>query len=480
MRPSEYAGYDATGLAELVRRREITSLELALSAIDAIEKVNPRLNAVVEIFPDLIDRLRRQVPRTGVFAGVPILNKDLLADAGRKLEMGSELARGFVAPYTDCLPGRLKRQGAVVLGRTTTPEFGMATVTESRIAGITRNPWDLDRTPGGSSGGSCAMVAARAVPIATATDAGGSIRSPAAHCGLVGLKPSRGRISQMPFRADPLVGLSVSFVVTRSVRDCALALDVCQGREPGDPYGMEVTAGSFTHSMRTSMARLRVAFAEAPWSGDSVNPEMLHGLHKTIRVFEAHGHTVEQAMPRFDYSGFSSAILDVWCCNIVHSIDALAKNFGRQPSCDNIQSSILAYYRRGKKLTLDGLMNALGVIDNTNRIVGQFVLNYDLFVTPTCLSTAPRIGELNCDPAGEVDAERWDRSMNRIDAFMAVFNASGHPAISVPVHSTDQGLPAGIQIVARFAEEERLIQAALLLEEELPWKDRYPACSVRD
>ena len=480
MRISEYVTYDATGLADLVRTGETTAAELAELALTAVEKVNPGLNAVIEIFPDLIGKLRLQRPPTGLLAGVPILNKDLLAMAGTRLEMGSELARGYSASYTDALLSRLKSEGVTVLGRTTTPEFGMATVTESRLTGITRNPWDLDRTPGGSSGGSSAMVAARAVPMATASDAGGSIRSPAAHCGIVGLKPSRGRVSQMPFRVDPITGLSVNFVVTRSVRDCALALDVCQGRAPGDPYGIDAPPGAFVGCMTSQVAPLRIAYTTTTWSGDTAHVEMLEGLEKTRKVFERHKHVVEEARPEFDHKALAAAILNIWCANILHSVDALADSVGRRPGCNNLQSSVWAYYRRGQQLTVTELLNALTVIDDVNRRVGEFFQRYDLLITPTCLWPAPRIGELDCDPDDPVDVYHWDRLMNRIDGFMAVFNASGYPAISLPVHSTDTGLPVGVQIVAPFADEVQLLQAAALIENELPWKDRYPICSAKD
>lgn len=478
MRLSEYAAHDATGLAELVRRGETTPAELAELALAAVEKVNPQLNAVIEVFPEVTGKLRSEPPPPGLLAGVPILNKDLIADAGRRLEMGSELARGLAAPFTDALLARLKSAGVTVLGRTTTPEFGMATVTESRIAGVTRNPWDLDRTPGGSSGGSAAMVAARAVPLATASDAGGSIRSPAAHCGIVGLKPSRGRMSQMPVRGDPLMGLSVNFVLTRSVRDSALALDLCHGREAGDPYGIEAPPGTFAASLARPPKPLRVAVAASPWPGDDVDASMLEGLEKTWQVFERHSHVVEAARPEFDHQGFADAVLKIWCANIVNSVDALAESCGRKPGNSNLQSSVLAYYRRGQRLTVKELLHAIAVIDNVNRSIGQFFLDYDLLLTPTCLRPAPLIGELDCDPDGDVDVACWDRRMNRIDGFLAAFNASGNPAMSLPVHTTDAGLPVGVQAVAPFAGEVLLLQAAALIEQELPWKDRYPACSA--
>ena len=441
MRLSEYAAHDATGLAELVRRGETTPAELAELALAAVEKVNPQLNAVIEIFPEVIGKLRSQPPPTGLLAGVPILNKDLLADAGRRLEMGSELARGLAAPFTDALLARLKCGGVTVLG----------TDHDARVRHGDRDSKAASPASRGTRGTWAARQAAPAAgrlrwsprapcpwrPRAMRADRSGA---PLRIVASSGLKPSRGRISQMPVRGDPLMGLSVNFVLTRSVRDSALALDLCHGREAGDPYGIESPARRLCRqAWRGRWRRFASPSLQRPGRAMPSIASVLEGLEKTSLVFERHNHVVEAARPEFDHEGFADAILKIWCANIVHSVDALAEAVGRRPGRGNLQSSVLAYYRRGQRLTVKELLNALAVIDDVNRSIGQFFQAYDLLLTPTCLRPAPRIGELDCDPRGDVDVARWDRLMNRIDGFMAAFNASGNPAVSLPVHTTRCG-----------------------------------------
>lgn len=475
---SDYSSKDATELAALVKRGDVTAKELAQTALKAIAAVNGDLNAVIETFPDRLDHLSSENHPQGALRGVPMLNKDLESEANVTFEMGCEMLRGNIAPDDSVMVAGLRAAGLNNLGRTTCPEFGLASITESVIAGVTRNPWDISRTPGGSSGGSCAMVAAGAVPIATASDGGGSIRSPAAHCGLVGLKPTRNRISPGLYPPDPVAGLAVSFVVTRSVRDSALALDLTHGWKPGDAYGLQKPEQPFTSYLTPPKKKLRVAFATQAWTGAAADKDAIEGVTKAVRLLEQEGHLVEEARPNYEHAPFAKATLDIWCSGTTIGLNALGAMMGRTPSTDNLQTTTMAFYEYGKSVSTADLYGALDIFNMMNQTVGAFFETYDLFVTPTCMSAAPLIGDVRCNPPGPVNAAQWSEKMNAIDSFMAVFNTTGHPAMSLPLHWTSGGLPIGVQLVTPFADEATLFQVASLFEEALPWRERRPLVHV--
>jgi len=475
MNLDEYTGCDATALSELLLNKKVTAAELAELALTAIERVNPKLNAVIESFAERADRQFLKTLPDGPFTGVPMLNKDIsCAEKGVTIEMGSELTRGYIPTEDSTIFARLRNAGLVNLGRTTTPEFGLAGVTESIIAGITRNPWDTDRTPGGSSGGSCAMVAAGVVPIASASDGGGSIRSPASHCGLVGLKPTRGRIPVGPGRAESNNGLGIAFAVTRSVRDCAALLEALHGPAPGDPYGIAPPSGPFLNELQHQSQPLRIAYTTKPWSGLKPENEVCDGVIKALNILESNGHYIEEARPEFDFEQFMAATLEVWCANMTAGADALAKFLKRNPSRGNLQSATWAFYKHGQTLTAADLLNALSAFNTVNRQFGAFFERYDVLVTPSCLTPAPEIGILDCNPPGEVDARAWNDKVFQVDTFMPVYNTTGQPAISLPLHQSKHGLPIGVQLASGFGDEATLFRLSALLEQEMPWGDRTP------
>ena len=474
MNISEYVQLDATALAGLVRTGQVTADELAELAISAAQSVNSELNAVVAFSTNIPDALPGTYSPDAVFPGVPIFNKDLTPEAGTLLEMGSELTRGYVSPFTCEFLRKLLASGVTNIGRTTTPEFGLASVTESRIAGITRNPWDPARTPGGSSGGAAAMVAAGAVPMATGSDGGGSIRSPAAHCGIVGLKPTRGRISQAPLPDDPVSGLAAHFVLTRTIRDSAAALDATLGLAAGDAYGFQKPTERFSESLQPLRRRLRIGFTTTSWGEEKASSECCEAVALALKILEEQGHIVEEARPALSEEAFSRATLDIWCANTTFAIDDLAKSLGRKADERSLQTSTMAFYRHGQCVTAADMLNALGIFNDANLSVGRFFNDYDLLITPTCMTTAPLIGDVKCDPSGPVDAAGWSRKMNGIDAFMPLFNTTGHPAISLPLYWSAQGLPAGVQFVAPFGGEATLLQIGAFFEEALPWVNRRP------
>ena len=474
MHLTEYARYDAMGLAELVARKDVSSKELATLALEAINYVNADLNATIETFPDRTDAH----PASGPFSGVPMLNKDIGAEEkGTLCEMGSKLALGNMCTQDSFVFSRFRQAGFNNLGRTATPEFALAGVTENAVTGITRSPWNLDHTPGGSSGGSCAMVASGAVPIATASDGGGSIRSPASHSGLVGLKPTRGRISAGPAQAEALNGLAATFAVTRTVRDCAAALDAVKGSAVGDPYIIPPSETSYLDLLARPPKTMRIAYTTDPWVREC-DPEVQAGVHKALNALEDAGHNIEEARPEIDYVALMAAALTVSCASVAHSSDALGAALGRTPGPDNLQSATWAFYQAGKKLSASDILDALEVFNTINRQAGAFFEAYDVLVMPSCLGPAPKIGALDCNPAGPVDPHTWNEQVSKLGVFMPLFNVTGQPAISLPLHQSSGGLPIGVQFAAKFGDEASLFSLAGFMEQALPWSHKQPALHV--
>lgn len=470
----EYARFDAVGLAQLVARKEVSAKELAALALGAIERVNKKLNATAQVFPDRVDACLEDGP----FKGVPILNKDLgCEERGVLCEMGSELAKGYLSRKDSLAFSRFRAAGFNNLGRTNTPEFGLAGVTENAVTGISRNPWNLDHTPGGSSGGSCAMVAAGAVPIATAGDGGGSIRSPASHSGLVGMKPTRGRLPAGPDQGESLNGLATTFAVTRTLRDCAATLDAVHGAGIGDPYMIPAPKMPFIDALSSRPRGMRIAYSTTPWVR-SCDPEVEAGVHKALSVLEDTGHTIEEARPEIDYDQLIRAALTVSCASVAQGCDALGHLMGRRPSPENLQSATWAFYEAGKQLRATDLLDALDVFNIVSRQAGSFFEEYDLLVVPSCLAPAPKIGALDCDPPGPVDPYTWNEQVSKLGVFMPLFNVTGQPSISLPLHQSGRGLPIGVQFAAKFGDEESLFSIGGVLEEALPWADRRPPVHV--
>jgi amidase len=474
MNLSEYASYDALGLADLVRRKEVTPRELCHLALQAIETLNPQINAVIETFPARAD----SAPASdGPFAGVPFLVKDFPIEAGVKAEMGSQLAAGFTPARDSVLMQRFRQAGLINLGRTTTSEFGLAALTVSRHTGATRNPWDLSRTTAGSSGGAAAAVAAGIVPLANGGDGGGSIRNPASFCGLVGLKPTRGRISLGPDTGDPYSGMVVGFALTRTVRDCAAALDAVEGPAIGDPFEIPRPATPYLAEIAQAPGRLRVAVTTKPWSGLPLDPEIDTAVAATVRLLERMGHTVIEDTPRLDYDAFLAAQIDLWCGHTAAFIDAIAQAVGRTPSEENLQTTSWATYVAGKALPATHLVAAEEHYNLVTRAVAQFLAGYDVLLTPTNTCLPLPFGAHELDAPGATVQDLFDH-LAPIETFSALFNGTGHPALSLPLHVSRAGLPIGLQFVAGFGREATLLRLAAALEQARPWRDRRPAVHV--
>lgn len=481
MHLSEYARYDAVGLAELIAKGDVTAEELATLALTGVEKLDHKLNAVIETFPERAGPEHAASLPRGPLTGVPYLNKDLsFPEQGSLMEMGSQMMAGHVAVYDSVATERLRAFGLNNLGRTTTPEFGLVGVTESRLTGVTRNPWDLSTTPSGSSGGSAAAIAAGIVPVATASDGGGSIRGPAANCGLVGLKPSRGRVSLGPNRGESLCGLGVIFALTKTIHDTAMLLDCLQGAAEGDPPGPVPPVRPFCDELDAPLGQLRIACTDKLWGHESVCPEISECLQSVQRVLEQDSHIIEQARPDLSYEPFLDATLKVWSADLAAGIDTPSGTMAKKASAELLQSTTLEMLRYGRSLTATELLHALSHFDDVSARVGAFFCHYDILLTPSSAAPAQKIGAFQCDPEGPVDLEDWNREIYKHDSFYPLYNTTGQPAISLPLGQTKSGLPIGIQLAAAWGNEAQLVRVASFLEKSMPWSDRRPPVHVSD
>jgi amidase len=469
----DYERHDATALAELVRKKQISPAELLDAAIERVERMNPALNAVVN---RLYDQARAAVAGglpDGPFAGVPYLMKDLGAQmAGVVTSYGSALFRDNVAPRDSELVVRLRRAGLVLFGKTNTSEFGFSTSTEPRLFGPTRNPWNPERSPGGSSGGSAAAVASGMVPMAHASDGGGSIRIPASACGLFGLKPTRGRITMGPDRGEAWSGLGVEHAVTRSVRDSAALLDATAGPGLGDPYAAPPPPErSFLAEVGAPPGRLRVAFTASAWGGLPVHPECAAAVAATAKLCADLGHQVEEARPEWDEMARGQAARVLACANVAAQVEARAAELGRPAAPDDVEALVWLAVQFGREQRACDYASALRVIHAVGRTMGEFFAFHDVLLTPTMCQPPPRLGVLSMARA---DNAEFVPALLQSIAFTSPFNASGLPAMSVPLHATADSLPIGVQFAAGFGAEATLFRLAAQLEAARPWADRRP------
>ena len=476
MKLSEYAEFDGLGLADLVRTGQVSAGELAGVAKQAIDLVNPQLNAVVEIFDDVLADAG-DLP-DGTFRGVPFLIKDAVLHAeGRKCEMGSRLGEGLVLPHDSDLMARFRAAGLNTIGRTSVPEMAFNVATESLLHGPCRNPWNTGVITGGSSGGAASAVAAGIVPIAHANDGGGSTRIPASCCGLVGLKPTRGRVPIGPDAGDGLNGLGIELAVTRTVRDTAAILDAVEGPASGDPYIIPRPEKPYLDLIGRTPEKLRIAFSTVADSGVNVDPEVSASIKKTAVTLASLGHEVEEARPNIDYDAFLDATMKIWCGNIANWIDQLALVTGRTVSLETLETATLACYEKGKSLSALDLLGAFDVMNIITRSVAPFYETYDILLTPTVALLPQPLGTFDANRPGWT-AEGWVDNIFNFAAFTSLYNMTGQPAISLPLHWSTGGLPIGHQFVAPYGREDLLLQLAGQLEEEIPWAARYPSCSV--
>lgn len=471
MKLHEYINHDGLGLAELIRRGEVTEAEVLDCARTAIDLVNPVINAVVETYPQ---PLSGDTTAAAPFQGVPFILKDIALHAKDQLiEFGSRLAQGVRFPHDTDLMLQFRKAGLRSIARASAPEFGYCATTEPLLHGPTRNPWDLERMPGGSSGATAACVAAGIVPLAHANDGGGSIRLPAACCGLVGLKPSRGRVPAGPDVAEALSGLAVEFAVTRTVRDSAALLDAVHGHGVGDPYVIPPPANPYLKAIDVKQGKLRIAYITESWSGVKVDAEMRSAAERSAKLCRHLGHDVTEATPPLDWQMFFDAMVVYWTANMTALVDFFAHLTGRKIDRSTLEATTLACYEHGKTLSAQSLLEAFAAGNEICRAVGAFFEDYDVLITPTIASPALPLGTLNANDES-LDAIGWSEKLFDFTPFTPLFNLTGQPAISLPLHLSKSGLPLGTQFVGRFGDEATLLQLARNLELAHPWPQIAP------
>lgn len=493
---AEYQQYDALGLAELVRQGQVTPLELVEAAIARIEAVNPQINAVTyTMFNQARQAAQRELP-DGPLRGVPFLVKDLLAlVAGAPTTASTRLLKEWSPAIDSEMVRRWKQAGLIILGKTNTPEFGITPYTEPTLFGPTRNPYDLARTAGGSSGGSGAAVAARMTPIASGGDGGGSIRIPSAVNGVFGLKPTRGRTPTGPVNYELWEGFAIEHVLTRSVRDSAALLDATAGADPGAPYAAPPSERPFLQEVGRDPGKLRIAYTTRSLIGvdEPPDPECTRGLQGALQLLRDLGHEVEEAAPVVDNEALAMAFLTIICGQAWNDMRETAALVGKKVSRGDFELLTWVLGHLGKAFSAADYAGARRQLGYAARQIGPFFQQYDVLVTPTLPLPPVMIGALQpteserrlLSAIGTLRAGKILASLNLVRPlalatfsyirYLAPFNVTGQPAMSVPLHWTDAGLPVGIQFVGRFGDEATLFRLAAQLEQARPWAGRMPA-----
>jgi amidase len=491
---SDYVKQDAVGLADLVWRREVTADELLALALSQNERAQPKTNAICRMMNDEA-RAQLTKPLTGAFAGVPFLIKDLAQDyKGLPTSNGSRAMLQTAATGHSHVVKRFLEAGLVIFGKTNLPELGLKGVSDSQAFGRTCNPWNVAHTPGGSSGGAAAAVASGVVPMAGASDGGGSIRIPAACCGLFGLKPSRGLISGGPGGGEYWFGATSQGVISRSVRDTSAALDVMVGGEPGDPFAALQAGETYTQAMTRDPGRLRIGFSVVSPIGTDVHAEAKTAVENAAGLLRRLGHDVEEAIPDIDGGALAKAFLHIYFGQVAAMV-ARARERGAKRGDFELLSRVLATL--GGAISAGALTTQLLKWNEFARGLARFHQHYDMLLTPTLAHPPVRHGQGDPGAAeqtllnlldrvgvlgGLMRTGLFDSTIDKIARdslqyvpFTQLANLTGVPAMSVPLHWTADGLPLGVQFVARMGDEARLLQLARQLEIAQPWFDRLPA-----
>ncbi|MCB0864590.1 MAG: amidase [Solirubrobacterales bacterium] len=479
----DLARMDATAQAELVESGDATPVELLEAALERAAQVNPEINAIIH---DLADEAREQAAADvpdGPFKGVPFLLKDLgAAYAGQPLHMGMRLLKeaDFRAPVDTFLADRFRAAGLITFGKTNTPELGILPTSEPEAYGPSKNPWDTTRTPGGSSGGSAAAVAAGIVPMAHANDGGGSIRIPASNCGLVGLKPTRQRITEGPLVGDNFSGLTCELVVSRSVRDTARILDAVEGSAPGDPYVAPAPLRPYVEELTDESTGLRIGTMTQPAVASDVDPECVAAVEVAARILSDLGHEVDDSspldlMPQGDEEAgmqIQDSFLTRWGAGQAALISQMEMLIGREITPDDVEPLTWALTEIGRDRTSGRYLADVALHHGVSRLIaGWYAGGHDLLLTPTMAEVAPKLGSF--DQHGDNPMDAFHRAFPS-GAFTALFNITGQPAISLPLHWTEDGVPVGAQLVAPFGREDLLLRVAAQVERAAPWADRIP------
>ncbi len=488
----EYSDYDATGLAGLVRKKEVHPAELVDEVFMRIERINPEINAVVTLMRDAAEEEARLRP-DGPFGGVPILLKDAFFEcAGAPLSNGSRFFRDYVPDFDAELITRIKRAGLIIVGKTNVPEFALSPHTEPELFGPCLNPWDVTRTQGGSSGGSAAAIAARIVPMAQASDGGGSIRIPASCCALFGLKPTRARTPTGPSDIDALHGALVGHAISISVRDSALLLDALAGPEPGAVYWAPPPKCAYAREVEREPGRLRIAYTASPFMGHRMDPECLAALDRTVTLMRELGHEVSEATPDLDRDPLLGAMLIVTTSLLAADIGKAERELGRRATSRDFEPQTWLMTLFGRHHSGAEYVEAYRTIRSTGPMIARFFQEYDVRLTPT-LATPPL-------PIGWSQPHGIDDFIARVEAavgstliselfgafrstleeifdfapYTTLFNFTGNPAMSVPLEWSSGGLPIGMHFAARYGDEATLFGLAAQLEQARPWQGLLP------
>ncbi|WP_078292078.1 amidase [Mycobacterium sp. D16R24] len=486
---SEYSQHDATGLAELVATKQVSPAELLAAARARAVAVNHDIGAIVRTIPEADQQVAGEL--TGPFAGVPFLIKDLGQDyKGHPTSGGCRALSARPAPEHSTIVQRWLDAGLVIFGKTNTPEFGSKGITEPELFGPSRNPWDLSRTPGGSSGGSAAAVAAGIVPVAGASDGGGSIRIPAGCCGLVGLKPGRGITPMGPGAGEPMHGAAVSGTVSRTVRDTAAMLDVIAGPEPTSPYLPAMPEDSYALQVGRDPGKLRIGVRIPTVITPNPDPAAVAAVEAAVRLLTHLGHEVEEVSAPYDDGQLARDFLLTWFVHAAYEVDDTKKLTGAGD--EGFERDTLLIAALGRATSGPDYVAAVERRHNYVRELATFFGDYDLLLTPTLAKTPPRIGEFNLPaPLAAVSdlllrtkTARVLKYANIVDSmindnlgwvpYTQLANLTGRPAISLPLYETPKGLPLGVQFVAPLGGESLLIRLAAQLEATEPWAHRRP------
>ena len=472
----DLADLDGVAQADLVARGDVTATELVEAAIARIEAFNPALNAVV--YPSFDEALAVAATNpTGPFGGVPYLLKDLIVErAGTPFSEGSRFLAGHVSTFTSELAARLERAGLVIVGRTNTPEFGMAPTCEPVLHGPARNPWDPGRSTAGSSGGAAAAVASGMVPMAHANDLGGSIRYPASACGLFGLKPTRARIPLGPQYGDVLSGGGCEHVLTRTVRDSAAVLDATHGPAPGDPYPAPPVARPFVHEVGADPGRLRVAYSRVTPEGPLGHPDCLAALDDAVALLDALGHEVTEVAFTGITPEVGAAFGTMINAAMAWIMDYWVRELGRAPGPDELEPATRALWEAGRGVSAADYLHAVEEMQRFSRGVAQFLADVDMWLTPTLSAPPLPIGVMvstDDDPLGGLA-----KGGETVRYAGVIANVTGNPAMSVPLWWNGDGLPIGVHFLGRFGDEATLFRLASQLEAARPWTDRRPPVSA--
>jgi amidase len=488
---NDYVKYDALGLADLVKKKKVSAAELVEEAISRIEAGNPKLNAVIHAMYDIGRKAAKGKLPEGPFTGVPFLLKDLLdAFAGVPLTSGCRAYRNFIPERDSELVARYRKAGLVVIGKTNLPEFGLVAYTEPDLFGACRNPWDLERTPGGSSGGSAASVAAGFVPMASGGDGGGSIRIPSSNCALFGLKPSRGRNPTGPDYGELWQGATVGHVLSRSVRDSAAALDAVAGPDPGAPYVIAPPERPYMQEIKKDPGKLRIAFSTESPVKKGVDPECVKAVKQTAKLLSGLGHRVEEKAPPVAFEALAIGYFIMYLGEMAADLRIIKETYGRRAARREVELVTRTLALLGRAVSSGEFVAAIREWDKAARVMGTFFETYDLYLTPTTARPPVKIGELKPKPAEVVlmkivnglGAGKLLKATGIVEQlavdnlaatpFTQLANLTGLPAMSVPLSWTKDGLPVGLHFMAPFGQEARLLRLAAQLEKAAPWFDK--------